>query len=90
MLGQEKRSIINVRQIKHHVTDLKMTLLVKIVNDCKLQIIFAKKHHFRCDTGSEFAFDYNKSMFLANNKVFWNGGSYYLAETLPKEFKVNK
>ena len=42
MLGEEKRSIINVnlkkypRQIQHPVTDLKMELLAKIVNDCKL------------------------------------------------------
>ena len=39
---RKKRSIINVnlkkyaRQIQHHVTDLKMELLVKIVNGCKL------------------------------------------------------
>ena len=74
MLGEEKRSIINVnlkkyaRQIQHQVTNLKMELLVKIVNDCKLQIILAKKHHVRCDTGSEFTSDYNESMLLANSK----------------------
>ena len=67
MLGKEKRSTINVnlkkhpRQIQHPVTDLKMELFVKIVNDFKLQTIFAKKHHFRCVTSSEFASDYNKS-----------------------------
>ena len=39
---RKKRSIINVnlkkyaRQIQYHVTDLKMELLVKIVNGCKL------------------------------------------------------
>ena len=37
-----KRSTINVnlrkyaRQIQHYVTDLKIELLVKIINDCKL------------------------------------------------------
>ena len=42
MLGEEKRFIVNVNlkkyptQIQHHVTDLKMELLVKIVNDFKL------------------------------------------------------
>ena len=100
MLGEGKRSIINVnlkkyaRQIQHHITDLKMELLVKVVNDCKLLTTFTKKHHFRCDAGSEFASDYNKSMFLVNNKgtlsqFLWNGGCYYLAEILPREFKVN-
>ena len=39
---EQNRSIINVnlkkyaRQIQHHITDLKMELLIKIVNDCKL------------------------------------------------------
>ena len=66
MLGDEKRSIINVnlkkypRQIQHPVTDLKMELLARIVNDFKLYTIFAKKHHFRCATGSEVASDYHK------------------------------
>ena len=42
MLGEEKRSIINVNlkkyswQIQHPVTDLKIDLLGKIVNDFKL------------------------------------------------------
>ena len=42
MLGEMKRSILNVnlkkyvRQIQHPVIDLKMELLVKIVNDFKL------------------------------------------------------
>ena len=42
MLGEKKRSIINVnlkkypRQIKHPVTDLKTELIVKIVDDFKL------------------------------------------------------
>ena len=42
MLEEEEKSIINInlkkypKQIQHHVTDLKMELLVKIVNDCKL------------------------------------------------------
>ena len=42
MLGEEKRFIVNVNlkkyptQIQHHVTDLKMEFLVKIVNDFKL------------------------------------------------------
>ena len=41
MLEEEEKSIINInlkkypKQIQHHVTDLKMELLVKIVNDCK-------------------------------------------------------
>ena len=41
MLGEEERSIINVnlkkypRHIQHPVTDLKMELLVKTVNDFK-------------------------------------------------------
>ena len=71
---RKKRFIIDVnlkkypRQIQHHITDLKMELLVKIVNDCKLQTIVAKKQHFRCVTGSEIASDYNESMFLVNNK----------------------
>ena len=49
MLGEEKRSIINVnlkkytRQIQHHVTGVKMELLVRIVNDSKLKTIFAQK-----------------------------------------------
>ena len=48
MLGEEKRSIINVnlkkypRQIQYRVTDLKMELLARIVNDFKLYTIFAK------------------------------------------------
>ena len=52
MLGEEKRSIINAnlkkypRQIQHLVTNLKMELLVKIVNECKLETIFVKKLHF--------------------------------------------
>ena len=58
MLGEEKRSMrkINLkkypRQIQHHVTDLKMELFVKTVNT----------------TGSEFASDYNKTIFLASNR----------------------
>ena len=42
MLGEEKRSVINVnlkkysRQIQHPATDFKMELLTKIVNDFKL------------------------------------------------------
>ena len=42
MLEEEERSIINInlkkypKQIQHHVTDLKMELFVKIVNECKL------------------------------------------------------
>ena len=42
MLGEEKRSVTNVnlkeypRQIQHPITDLKMELLAKIVNDFKL------------------------------------------------------
>ena len=48
------------RQIQHPVTDLKMELLARIVNDFKLYTIFAKKHHFRCATGSEVASDYHK------------------------------
>ena len=49
MLGEEKRSIINVnlkkyaRQIQHHVTDLKMELLAKIVNDCINYKLFSQK-----------------------------------------------
>ena len=41
MLGEEKRSIINVnlkrylRQIQHSITDFKMELLAKLVNDFK-------------------------------------------------------
>ena len=75
MLGEEKTSIISVnlkkyaRQIQHHVTDLKMELFAKIVNDCKLWTIFAKEHHFRCDADSEFASYYNKSMFLAKRPI---------------------
>ena len=74
MLGEEKRSIVNLnlekypRQIQQPTPDLKMELLVKIVNDFKLQSIFAKKHHFRCVTVSEFASDCNKSMFLTSKK----------------------
>ena len=93
MLGEEKRSIVNLnlekypRQIQQPITDLKMELLVKIVNDFKLQTIFAKKHHFRCVTGSEFASDCNKSNVSYEQKksyitVFWNGGCYYLAKIL--------
>ena len=93
MLGEEKRSIINVnlkkypRQIQHPVTDLKMELLAKIVNDFTLLTVFAKKHHFRCVTGSEFASGYHKSNVSYEQQksyitVFWNGGSYYLAEIL--------
>ena len=41
MLGEEKRSIINVNLKRRkadsaHVTNLKMELLIKMVNDCKL------------------------------------------------------
>ena len=94
MLGEEKRSIINVnlkkypRQIQHHVTDLKMELLVKIVNDCKLQTIFTKKRHFRC--GSEFSSDYNKSVFLANNKRLISSFSGTLALTTYRDFTSSK
>ena len=73
MLGEEKRSVINVnlkkypKHTQHPVTDLKMELLV-----------FA---------GSEFASDYHKSNVSYEQQksyitVFWNGGSYYLAEIL--------
>ena len=41
------------KQIQHPVTDLKIELLVKIVNKFKLYTIFA--------TGSEFSSDCNKS-----------------------------
>ena len=66
MLGEEKRSIINLnlkkypRQIQHPVIDLNMELLFKIVNDLKRKTISAKKRHFRCVAGSDFAFDYHK------------------------------
>ena len=52
MLGEEKRSTINVnlkkypRQIQHPVTDFKIELLTKIVNDFKPKTIFAKKAPF--------------------------------------------
>ena len=93
MLGEEKRSITNVnlknypRQIQHPVTDRKMELLAKIVNHFKQQTISAKKHHFRCVTDSEFASNYHKSNVSYEQQksyitVFWNGGSYYLAEIL--------
>ena len=48
MFGKIKKSILNVnlkkyaRQIQHPVTDLKIELLVKIINDFKLSTIFAK------------------------------------------------
>ena len=93
MLGEEKKSIINVnlkkypKQIQHPVADLKMELLAKIVNDLKLWTTFAKKHHCRCAIGSEFASDYNKSNVSYEQQksyitIFRNGGSYYLAEIL--------
>ena len=93
MLGVEKRSIVNLnlkkypRQIKHPVPDLKMELLVKTGNDFKLYTNFAKKHHFRCVTGFEFASDYNKSNNSYEQQksymtVFWNVGSYYLVKIL--------
>ena len=77
MLGDEKISIINVnlkkyqRQIQHPVIDLKMELLVKIVNDSKLQT--CKKHHFRCVTGFGFASDYNKSNNFYEQQVLYHG-----------------
>ena len=49
MLGEIKRSILNVnlkkypRQTQHHAKDLKMGLLVKVVNDFNLQAIFSKQ-----------------------------------------------
>ena len=52
MLGKRKRSILNVnlkkyqRQIQHPVIDVKMELLVKVVNDFKIETIFAKKDPF--------------------------------------------
>ena len=76
MLGDEKISIINVnlkkyqRQIQHPVIDLKMVLLVKIVNDSKL---FAKKQHFRCVTDSDFASDYNKSNTFYEQQLLYHG-----------------
>ena len=72
MLREEKRSIINGNmknypgQVQHHVTGLKIELLVKIVNDCKL--LSQKNYNFRCVTCFEFVSDYNESMFLANNE----------------------
>ena len=48
MLGEIKRTILNVdlkkyrRQTHYRVIDLKMELLVDIVNDFKLETIFAK------------------------------------------------
>ena len=50
-------------------------------------------HHFSCHPGSEFASDYNKSMFFCEQEktyitVFWDGGSYYPVEILPRESKV--
>ena len=92
MLGEEKRSInLNLkkypRHIQYPVTDLKMELLVKIVNEFEFLRIFAKKHHFRWVTDSEFASDYNKSNVSYEQQksyitVFCNGASYYLAEIL--------
>ena len=76
MLGEERMSIINInlkkyqRQIQHPVIDLKMVLLVKTVNDPKL---FAKKHHFRCVTGSDFASDYNKSNTFYEQQLLYHG-----------------
>ena len=76
MLGEEKMSIINIdlkkyqRQIQHPVIDLKMVLLVKIVNDSKL---FARKHHFRGVTDSDFASDYNKSNTFYEQQLLYHG-----------------
>ena len=64
-----------------------MELLVKIVNDSKQEAVFAKKHHFRCVTGSDFVSDYNKSNNFYEQQVlyqgfFWKDNFYYLAEIL--------
>ena len=72
-----------------------MELLVKIVIDFKLPIIFAKKIHFRCVTGSEFASDYNKSnVFLEQQNsyitVFCNGDSYCQAGIWPAQIQQYK
>ena len=42
---------------------------------------FRKKLHFRCVTGSEFAYDYTEPNVSYEQqksfiKVFWHGGSY--------------
>ena len=63
-------------------------LLVKIVNDCKLQTIFAKKRHFRC--GSEFSSDYNKSMFLAKHKRLISSFFGTVALTSYRDFTSSK
>ena len=44
-------------------------LVLKILGGEKRSIINVNvKIHFRCVAGSEFASDYNKSMFLVNNR----------------------
>ena len=66
MLGEIKRSILNVNlkkypsQIQLPLKELKMELLVKNVNDFKLNY-FWKKIYFRSVTDSEFVSDCNKS-----------------------------
>ena len=48
MLGEEKRSIINVnlkkyaRQIQHHVTDLKMELFAKLLTTVNCELFLQK------------------------------------------------
>ena len=75
------------KQIQHPVTDLKIELLVKIVNKFKLYTIFA--------TGSEFSSDCNKSNVSYEQQksyimVFWNGGSYYPANILLVQIQQQK
>ena len=63
----------NPRLIQYPATDLKMELLVKIVNDFKLSTIFVKNHYFKFVAGSEFAPDYNKSNVSYETKELYHG-----------------
>ena len=82
------------RQIQHPITDFKMDLHAKVVN--KVVIYFRKKkHHFGFVTGSEFACVYHKSNVSYEQQksyipIFWNVGSYYLAEFLVDQSQQKK
>ena len=68
MLGKIKRPILSVNQKKYTRQILHLIIdLVKIMNECKLQPIFAKRFVLNV-TGSEFASDYNKSSIFMNSQ----------------------
>ena len=74
MFGKIKKSILNVnlkkyaRQIQHPLTDLKIELLVKIINDFKLSTIFAKSSISDMSQNLSLPLTTISQTFFTNNK----------------------